>query len=154
MIKDLDLTPFADKPAGTYSGGNKRKQWVPGDPMEDSRRMANTTQLTEAGRQVSAIQAVRTVKKEQEEESKKKARTKEEETDGFNVFRSQILIAWIVANGFVVVFVEAYVPASYFVKALATVVSLVNFYRFVGCALFVFARTLRGTVNCFCPCSM
>ena len=72
--------------------------------------------------------------------------------DDFNVFRAKILVAWIVTNGFVVVFVEAYVPASDFVMALAALVSLVNLYRFVGCAIFISARTLRGTVSCFCPC--
>jgi chitin synthase len=123
------------------AGGSRSKSKLGG---------ANMSKLGTLSRRQSQNSFV-TASDKQKQREETRLKTQAEISTSFNIFRAKALVLWLVANGFVVVFVEHYVAPADYVMALAVAVAVINTYRFFGCLCFILIRNSRGILFFLCP---
>jgi hypothetical protein len=70
----------------------------------------------------------------------REVRAKKKKAEDFKVFRSQMLIAWIMSNALFVWVCLQYVSGDCYLTYLAFVVAGYNSVRIIGCGLYIFLR--------------
>ncbi|KAF0701141.1 Aste57867_8364 [Aphanomyces stellatus] len=72
----------------------------------------------------------------------------EDVDSSFRVFRSVLLLAWLLTNGAWLYFATTSISCSCYLKYLSYTVAIFNIIRFFGALIFLGLRVTRGTIQC------
>ncbi|CAK4684155.1 unnamed protein product [Aphanomyces euteiches] len=72
----------------------------------------------------------------------------EDVDSSFRVFRSALLLAWLLSNGAWLYFATSSISCSCYLKYLSYTVAVFNIIRFLGAIIFLGFRITRGVVEC------
>ncbi|RHY51597.1 hypothetical protein DYB38_007254, partial [Aphanomyces astaci] len=66
----------------------------------------------------------------------------------FRVFRSVLLLTWLLSNGAWLYMATSFISCSCYLKYLSFTVAVVNIIRFFGAIVFLAFRIMRGATQC------